>query len=204
MTRRLTRTVPTVLTLLLTFALGIAAFAFVTHLGWSDVFGTRSESHDSQVIRAVERTQEVSLVSLGIQGITEKEKSAEVFGHSVPGTGEEVFLQYGFNAKLGVDGADVDVTKTGKSAYRITVPDFIFIGYDEPTFKVATQDSGVLSWLTADIDQVQMVNEILNDGARQTYLTTNQQLLEEQTKTFYDSLISSIDPAAHLTYEFSS
>ena len=95
MTRRLTRTVPTVLTLLLTFALGIAAFAFVTHLGWSDVFGTRSESHESQVIRAVERTQEVSLASLGIQGITEKEKSAEVFGHSVPGTGEKVFLEYG-------------------------------------------------------------------------------------------------------------
>jgi hypothetical protein len=49
-----------------------------------------------------------------------------------------------------------------------------------------------------------MVNEILNDDARQTYIASNQELLEEQTKTFYDSLITSIDPTVTTTFEFSS
>jgi hypothetical protein len=54
------------------------------------------------------------------------------------------------------------------------------------------------------VDMVDMVNEILNDDARQTYIASNQELLEEQTKTFYDSLITSIDPAVTTTFEFSS
>jgi hypothetical protein len=202
MTRRLTRSVLRLLTLPLAFLLAIGVFTVVKDLGWLSPLGIESESHDSQVIHAIERTQEVSLLSLAIQGIKEKDQSAEIFGRSIPGTGERVFLQYNFEAKLGVDGAEVKVTKTGKSAYLISVPEFRFIGYDEPTFKVAVEDGGVLSWATPDIDQVEMVNEILNDDARQTYLASNEELLKEQTKVFYDSLITSIDPAIVTTFEF--
>src|SRR5205085_619936 len=106
-------------------------------------------------------------------GIKEQDTSAQVFGHTIPGSDQKVFLQYNFNAKLGVDGADVRVTKTGKNAYLISVPQFIFVGYDQPTFKVATSDGGVLSWVTPDIDRVEMVNEILNGDARQEYLDSN-------------------------------
>lgn len=204
MTRRLTKAALRLLSLLLTFLLAIGGFTIAKDLGWLTPLGINSESHDSQVIHAIERTQEVSLLSLHVQGIKDEDQSAEIFGKSIPGTGEQAFLQYNFNAKLGFDGAEVKVTETGKNAYLISVPEFIFIGYAEPTFKVAAEDRGVLSWATPDINQVEMVNEILNDDARQTYIASNEDLLEEQTRTFYDSLITSIDPAAVTTFDFRS
>jgi hypothetical protein len=204
MTRRLTRSALRLLSLLFAFMLAIGVFTVVKDLGWLSPLGIDSESRDSQVIDAIQRTQEVSLLSLGVQGIKEEDRRAEVFGTSIPGTGEKVFLQYNFHAKLGIDGAEVKVTSTGKNALVISVPEFIFIGYDEPTFKVATEDSGILSWATPDIDKVEMVNEILNDDARQAYITSNRDLLEEQTVVFYDSLINSVDPDAVTTYEFRS
>lgn len=189
---------------MLAFVLGIGAFIGAKNLDLLSPFGIKSDSHDSQVIQAIERTQEVSLVSLGIQGIKDEDRCAEAFGKCIPGTGEKTFLQYNFKAKLGIDGAKVEVTKTGKSSYLISIPRFIFIGYDQPTFKVATEDGGVLSWATPDIDKVEMVNEILNDDERQAYIESNQDLLEEQTKTFYDSLIKSIDPTLVTNFEFRS
>lgn len=204
MTSRLTRSALRVLSLFFVFVLAVGVFTVVKNSGWLSPLGFDSESHDSQVIQAMERTQEVSLLSLGIQGIKEEDGCAKAFGNCIPGTGETVFLQYNFTAKLGIDGAQVKVTKTGESAYLISVPEFQFIGYDEPTFKVAVEDGGVLSWATPDVDQVEMVNEILNDDARETYLTSNEELLEEQTKVFYDSLITSIDPGIETKFEFRS
>jgi hypothetical protein len=202
MSRRLTGSALRALSLLISFVLAIGVFTVVKDLGWLSPFGIDSESHDSQVVNAIERTEEVSLLSLGIQGIKSEEQSGEIFGQSIPGTGKTVFLQYNFDAKLGIDGAQVELTKTGPSAYRVSVPEFTFIGYDEPTFKVAVEDGGVLSWATPDIDKVEMVNEILDDGAQNKYIESNEDLLREQTKVFYDSLITSIDPAIKTTYEF--
>jgi hypothetical protein len=204
MTRPLTRSALRLLTLPLAFLLAIGVFTAVKNQGWLSPFGIKSESHDSQVIHAIERTQEVSLLSLGIQGIKEKGHSETIFGKEVPFSEKTVFLQYNFNAKLGIDGAQVSVTETGENAYFISVPEFKFIGYDEPTFKVAVEDGGALSWGTPDIDKVEMINEILNDNARKTYIDSNEELLEEQAKTFYDSLITSVDPAAVTTFEFRS
>ena len=188
----------------LAFILAIGVFTIAKNQGWLSPVGIDSESHDSQVIQAIERTQEVSLVSLGIQGITDKDQSAKIFGKRIPGAGEKVFLQYKFTAKLGINGADVRVTKTGEHAYLVSVPKFISIGISEPTFELAVEDSGVLSWVTPDIDRVEMINEILNSDAKKKYIKSNEDILEEQTKTFYDSLITSIDPTAKTTYGFRS
>ncbi|MRK01397.1 hypothetical protein GEV27_07655 [Aeromicrobium sp. S22] len=186
------------------FALGIGAFATTRDLGWLSPFGIESESHDSQVIHAIERTQEVSLLSLGVQGITNEKRCAEAFGKCIPGSAEQVFLQYNFNAKLGIDGAQVEVTKSGENSFRVSIPDFTFIGYEKPTFKVATEDAGVLEWFTPDIDKVEMINKILDSKARTKYLASNSALLKDQTEVFYNSLITSIDRDAVTTYEFRS
>lgn len=173
-------------------------------MGWLEPFGIESESHDSQVINAIERTQEVSLLSLAVQGIREESASREVFGFEVPGSREAVFLQYSFDAKLGIDGAQVTVDRTGAHAFTIVIPEFKFIGYDEPTFKLAVENGGVLSWVTPDIDKVAVVNDILNNEARKKYLQSNQQVLEDQTEVFYEGLIKAVDPDAVITFEFSS
>lgn len=186
-----------VLSIVLALLLGVGGYAL-----YEEKFGT--DGADTQVIEAVKRTQEISLVSLGIQGIKTKRQSGEIMGIDVPGTSRTLVLQYNFDAKLGVDGSKVNVTKSGENAFLITVPNFTFIGYDDPTFKVAAEDGGVLSWTTADIDQAKAVNEILNDRAQKAYVAKYEGLLKDQTKVFYNSLITSIDPAITTTFEFAS
>lgn len=204
MTSTLIRRTLRLQSLLLAILVAIGIFAVARNGDWLSPLGINSTSSDSQVINAIERTEEVSLVRLGIQGIKDETRSSKVFGKTIPGSSHKVFLQYNFHAKLGIDGADVKVTKRGQNMYLISVPKFIFIGYDEPTFRVAAEDGGVLSWATPDIDKVEMVNQILNNEARQTYLASNGDILKDQTKTFYDSLITSIDPDAVTMFEFRS
>ena len=204
MAGRLIKSVVGLVALLLVCGVAIGGYSVLKSGGWLSAFGIESETHDSQVIQAIERTQQVSLLSLGIQGIQEKDQSGHVFGLGVPGTTKKVFLQYNFKAKLGVDGAKVKVRKTGEDAYLVSVPKFIFIGYDKPTFKVAVDDRGALGWTTPDIDKVKMINGILNDGARQKYIDSNRDLLEDQTKVFYKSLITSVDPSASTRFQFSA
>ena len=167
-----------------------------------DLFSQKSESHDTQVINAVDRVEQIALVSLGIQGITESTASSEVFGLTVPGSDRATFVQYSFRGKLGIDGEDVTVTPTGENSYRVTIPTFIFIGYDKVDFKVAAEDNGILSWVTADIDPLDIVNEVLDEAAQQEYLKTNRDVLEEQAQTFYRSIMTSVDPDAVVEFEF--
>ena len=186
------------------FLLAIVAFVVARDQGWLSPIGIDSSTQDSQVIQAIERTQEVSLMSLGIQGILQKEQSSTVFGQSIPGTGERVLIVYKFTAKLGVDGEQVQVEETGEDAYTVTVPDFTFIGTQEPTFEVPVEDGGILRFVTPDIDQLELVNEILSDDGKQEYIDSNLDLLQDQTRVFYDSLITSGVPDADVTYEFAS
>lgn len=191
------------LSLVVAIALGVGAFTFAKNLGWLAPFGIESESSDSQVVQSIKRTQEVSLLALGIQGLKQTDRCSEAFGKCIPGTGESVFLQYNFTGKLGVDGSKVEVAEDGENAYTITVPEFQFIGYDEPTFKTAVEDGGILGWVTPDADKAEMITDILNDDAQQKYVDEHEQMLQEQTRSFYDNLITSIVEDAETTYEFS-
>lgn len=182
--------------------LAVGALGVAVVQGWLSPFGIDAERKDSQVITAVERTQEVSLLSLAVEGLTSEKRDREVFGQTVPGSGETVYIEYAFDAKLGLDGERVDISSPGANRYVVSVPDFMFIGYDEPTFEVAVEDNGVLSWVTTDIDQLDMVNDVFDDDARDDYLESQQPALQEQAQVFYDSLITGIDPDATITYEF--
>lgn len=193
-----------VVSLAIAVVIAIGAFAVAKDRGWLSPIGIEPESSDSQIIQAVNRTQEISLVSLGIQGIKTKRQSGNILGIDVPGTSRALFLQYNFDAKLGVDGSKVKITKSGANAYLISVPEFTFIGYANPKFQVAAEDDGVLSWTTPAIDQTKTINEILNDRTEAAYVKKYDKLLRDQTKVFYDTLIHSIDPAITTTFEFAS
>ena len=199
---RISKAAVRVLSVFVVFVLAIVGFTALKNAGLLSPLGIESETSDSQVVQTIERTEEVSLLALGIQGITSEERCSTAFGKCVPGTSDEVYLQYTFTGKLGIDGADVEVTETGADAYTISVPDFDFIGYSEPTFEVAVTDDGVLSWVTEDIDQAEMITKILSDEAQQKYVQDNETSLQEQTKVFYDNIILSVAPQAKITYEF--
>lgn len=190
--------------LVASFAIAILAFNVVKGQGWLSPFGVRSESRDSQVIQAIERTQQVSLVSLSIEGIKSEKQKGTILGFNIPASEDRVFLQYSFKAKLGIDGGRVEVMNSGENSYTVSIPEFIFIGYDEPTFEVATRSGDFLSFTAPEVDQAKMVSQILDPTAQQKYLASNQDVLKDQSKTFYRTLITTIDPAASVTLEFAS
>lgn len=167
-------------------------------------FGQVSESRNTQVINSVNRQEEVALLSLGIEGISEKNERSNLFGVDVPGSARVSFMQYGFKAKLGIDGKSVRITQTGDDRFLVSIPEFIFIGHDDERFKLVTENNGALSWITPQIDAVEMVNDILNDDAKDQYIESNEAILKDQATSFYKGIIAGIDPDIVVEFEFRS
>ena len=167
----------------------------------------QTESRSSQVIEAVSKEEEVVLLSLGIQGIEEKSSTSSFFGVQVPGSDRTAFLRYEFRAKLGIDGQSVKIEPLGEDGFRVTIPEFTFIGHefvseDGQPFKMAVESGGVLSFVTPEIDEAEMINEILSEGARAEYIDLNREDLQTQAQVFYSGIIHGVEPAADLEFVF--
>jgi len=181
----------------------ISGLAFVQSIFGTSPFSTRSETINTQVVNAMERTEEISLLSLGIQGIEKKAKSTTTyFGMVVPGSERTKFLQYSFDAKLGLDGENVAIKQTGEHAFTVVISSFTFIGYDNMHFEVATESNGVLSWVTPEIDTASMANNIVGAEAKQKYIDSHRDLLTEQAEDFYGGIIKAVDPTIDLKFEY--
>ncbi|OFN21748.1 hypothetical protein HMPREF2604_00145 [Corynebacterium sp. HMSC055A01] len=168
-----------------------------------EVYTAPVESTTSQVINAVEREEQVVLLSLGIQGLTEKSSAGQVFGVRVPWTGRTQFVQYSYKAKLGIEGKEVRVTETGEHAYTVHIPDFIFIGHTDEEFKTAVENNGVLSWTTQPLDAASTVSDVLSADKKRKDINDNRELLQDQARNFYEGIIRGVDPDAHVSMEFS-
>lgn len=166
------------------------------------LFGTESDSSNTQIVNSITREEQVVLLSLGIQGISTKNANATFMGHQVPGTERATFLQYSFNAKIGIDGKDVKIAQSGDKEYLVSIPRFIFLGHSNEAFQVAAEGNGALSWATPEIDTVEMINSILNDEAQAQYITSNQEMLKDQATTFYTGIIAAVDPTVTVRVEF--
>ncbi len=163
-----------------------------------------SESHDSQIRDAVTRHEQVVLLGLGIEGLREKNERTDFHGIEVPGSERVSLMQYSFQAKLGIDGRAVNIEQTGDNSYLVSIPRFVFIGHDDESFKLVTEDNGALSWITPEIDAAEIVNEILNDETKDQYVESKETELKEQAVTFYEGIIASVDPEIAVEFEFSS
>lgn len=162
-----------------------------------------SQTKDDQVITAVERVEEHVLVQLRAEGITEKRQDGSfLLGVEIPGTSRTTFLRYGFDAKLGIQGDAVEVTPQGDRSYLISVPQFVFIGYDDFSSEVAVENNGVLSWTTPEIDELALSNSILTADAEQQYVDDNVDVLREQADAVLTRIIRSVDPDATIEFEF--
>ncbi len=166
------------------------------------IFGASAETTNTQVVKAIERKEEIALLSVSIQGIAETNGQSQIFGFTVPGTTRTRFLQYNFDAKLGVNGEDVVLTETGENAFTVEVPEFIFIGHSNVSFQTAVDQNGVLSWVTPEVDTAAVATEILSDDSQQELVVKNVDLLKDQTTNYYTSLIQGIVPDAEVTVEF--
>ncbi len=166
------------------------------------VFESASSTTSTHIINAITREEQVVLLSLGIQGITEASDRSSLFGVDVPGSGRTTFLQYGFRAKLGFDASDVRIDKVSESHLRVRVPAFIFIGHSDETFKLVAENNGALSWVTPEIDTVKMITTILDDDAQQEYISSNREILEDQARSFYEGVVRAIAPDIRLDVTF--
>ncbi|MDY3126662.1 MAG: hypothetical protein SOW59_00815 [Corynebacterium sp.] len=197
-------TLALVLALLLGLVAGGAFMVWRTAATLQDPTDVVVEDRSAQVIESVKREEQVVLLSLGIQGLRERGQSTEVFGLRVPGSDRAVFMEYNFDAKLGLEGKDVDVRHTGNNNYEITAPNFIFIGNDDVDFRLVTENNGVLSFVTPEVSQAELFNEVLSLEAQQQYVNENRAVLLEQATTFYESIIHAVDPDATVTVKVGS
>lgn len=157
---------------------------------------------NTQIVNAVSRTQEVALVTLGIEGIREQRTEAgQVLFLSIPNS-RATFLRYSFDAKLGLDAKQVAIEARPDGSFLISVPSFIVIGLNNQNVEVAAENNDVLSWTTPEIDKVAMVNTILDNDLTDEYLAKNADLLRDQTRVFYTNIIHAIDPQASLEFAF--
>jgi hypothetical protein len=195
---------PVLLIILLVVAGTGAAFASgaLNALALRSLFTSSSHERDSQVVQSVTRLQEVALLSLHIEGISKHESNGEIFGMAVPASEKTTLIQYKFDAKLGIDGSQVTIEPTGPGSFRVTIPQFIGIGFDKPAFEDPLESSSALGWLATPAVQTRMVNNILSDENKQKYISQNEAALKEQAKVFYSGLIASVDPEITVDFAF--
>lgn len=166
------------------------------------LFDTESEARNTQIVNSITRHEQVVLLGLGIQGISEKNARGTLFGMDIPGSERASFIQYDFDAKLGIDGQEVKIEQTGEDSFLVSIPEFIFIGHDDVSFKLAAVNNDVLSWTTPEIDTVEMINNVLNDDTKKQYIDSNEEVLRDQAKAFYTGIITSIDSTIVVEFEF--
>ncbi|MCG7254610.1 hypothetical protein MHK13_07680 [Corynebacterium hadale] len=163
---------------------------------------TMTETENSEVILAVERREEIVLLSTSTQGLYTTQNTAKLFKWGVPGSQKTNILQYKFTAKLGLDGKEVKVEEVSPGHFKLIIPPFKFIGFSDPEFKTVHQHGEALSFATADIDVAEGINAVLDEEKRAEHIQLNLDLLKEQTQTFYGGIIHAVDPEAELEFEF--
>lgn len=189
--------------LLVLFVLLLVVSAAFAGLTIGRVVGA-TETRDVQVIRSITREEQIILVSAGITDVVEERGDRfNVFGlFELPGSERTLLARYDVDAKFGIEGKAVGITKTGENAYLISVPAFRFLGYENPDLSVANEENGILSWTTPEIDESEVFERLLSDEAVATHIDGFRPVLEVQAQTFYSSIIASIDPEITLEFEF--
>lgn len=189
--------------LLVFFVLLLIAGAAFAGLAAGRLLGA-TESRDTQVIRSITKEEQIILVSAGLTDVVEEQGDRfDVFGlFELPGSERTMLVRYEVDAKFGIEGKDVRIRKTGDSAYLISIPAITYLGYENPDLTVAKEENGILSWTTPEIDKSEVFERLLGEEAVATHIDGFRPVLEDQARTFYSSIITSIDPDVVLEFEF--
>lgn len=168
------------LRVILFVALIVAAVAI--GLGIGRFFSPESRMSDSQIVQSVQRQEKVALVALAIHGIAREDTDGKIMGVTVAAGDRTTLLQYAFTAQLGIDGEKLDGTSTDPEGnpFLVTIPDCIFIRYDDPHFEDPIQSNGALSFLTEEIEVTRMIHDILDDENQQAYIEQHAAVLRSQ------------------------
>lgn len=193
--------------LLILFVLALIAAAALGGLILGKVLGA-SEERDVQVIRSISREEQVILVTAGVGDIKEESGDGlqvaipglEALAFEVPGTDRTILVRYDFDAKLGIEGKDVKIEPLGENSYRISIPEFVYLGNENPEISIASERNGILSWTTPEIDQLALAEAVLEEETVVETIEGARPVLEEQARIFYTNILTAIDPT--ITLEF--
>ncbi|WP_298943238.1 hypothetical protein [uncultured Microbacterium sp.] len=169
-----------------------------------------SEERDVQVIRSITREEQIILVTAGVGDIKEENSDGlkvaipglEALAFDVPGTDRSILVRYDFDAKLGIEGKDVKIEHLGEKSYRISIPEFIYLGNDDPKISIASEKNGLLSWTTPEIDKLALAEAVLDDETVVKTIEGSRPVLEEQARIFYTNIITAIDPDITLDFVY--
>lgn len=163
-----------------------------------------TEARDVQVVRSIVREEQVILLTMGLtENLDERGDGLSVFGwFDLPGTERQKLIRYDFDAKFGIEGKDVKITSLGERNYRVSIPEFKFLGYDNPEFTVASESNGLLSWTTPEIDNLDVVERELSNKAVASHIEGVRPVLEEQARKFYTDILTALDQNITVDFEF--
>lgn len=105
-------------------------------------------------------------------------------------------------SKLGFEASDVEIESKWFNQYVITVPEFVFIGYEDLQFETITKDGGFLSFLTEDIDTAKVVTEIITPEKQSQQIEDNQETLRAEVIDFYTGIDSELDDGIKIKLKF--
>lgn len=159
-------------------------------------------SGDSQVISALERTGEVSLITAHTSGVYEVENHTVIFGKRLPGSAKTVFIEYSYENKLGFDASAVNIKPKYNNEYQIIIPEFILIGKNNIEVETVFNKRGPISFSTENIDVAKATEEILASGKGEELIESNRDLLEDGAEEFYEDIILEFDDEVRLDYRF--
>ncbi|WP_454111755.1 hypothetical protein [Microbacterium aurum] len=167
-----------------------------------------TESRDTQVIRSIRGEEQVVLLTAGMTDVKQERGDGlklaigDIQLFTLPGTERSILVRYEYDAKFGIEGKDVEIVQTGDNSYRITIPEFIYLGYTDPDLSVADEENGILSWTTPEIDTSEIFEELLSSQVVSEHIDGFRSVLEEQAKTFYTKIVTAIDPAITAEFQF--
>lgn len=166
------------------------------------MFVGAAQEREVQVIRSIELEKQVVLVRSGITGLKPEREVKDINGFVIPWSDRSLLLQYEFDTMVGIEGSEVSIVPTGEESFRVSIPNFILIGTDDPRYSVVNEQNGVLSLVTPEIDTLQLTQELLADDVAAEHIEGLRPVLEEQARSFYTNIVTAIDPSVTLEFEF--
>lgn len=187
---------------ILLIAVGMGAVLYFQSGSFFSLTTPEEVRSSEETIKEITREEQVVLVAVSVEGVeTTSRENSEIWGIAIPGTSRESLIQYEFTAKLGIEASDVRVEEVTEDRYRLHIPKFIFIGYEIGDFYTIAESGGVLSFVKERIDSAEVSSSLLQEK-RDEYIEKNINLLQDQTKFFYTTIVHGIDPMITLEFDF--
>lgn len=160
----------------------------------------------SAVVTHLEKVHETVLMNAGINKVITQVNNTTIPWTEVgiPFTEKRALLVLNYTAKIGIKEA-VKVKEVSENTYEITVPEYQVIGVslnEKEPYYLYDSAGELLSLATANVDTGELVSKALTNEEQQKYLESNRDVLNDSAKTYYETLVKTLNQDAQVTVLF--